>query len=308
MTNLRRAMASPEHRFDLRRATFHGLVAAGLIFAAYLFVVAAPFKGSLAFDVVAYWSVDLANPYHGDVGDLGFFAYSPAIALVLAPLTALPWQVFVVIWYAGLIGALAWLGRRDVLVLLAIPPVAVDLYHGNIHLLMAAAVVAGFRWPAAWSFVLLTKVTPGIGLLWFVARREWRSLGIALGATAAIVAVTAVILPSQWAGWISMLSASAGTAPPWPALPIPLWPRLAAAAAIVWWGARRDARWTVPLAAAIAVPALWPGAFAILAACWPLSAAGARRAKGAVASADYHAPDASQPLGEPRPDRAPVTA
>jgi hypothetical protein len=82
--------------------------------------------------------------------------------------------------------------------------------------------------------------------------------------------VTFALLPNQWLGWLGMLRDSAGTPPPWPALPIPLWIRLPIAAAIVFAGARRDARWTVPVAAAISVPALWPGAFAILAACWPL--------------------------------------
>ena len=52
---------------------------------------------------------------------------------------------------------------------------------------IAAAIVIGFRWPAAWSLVLLTKITPGIGLLWFAVRREWRSLAIALGAVIMIV-------------------------------------------------------------------------------------------------------------------------
>jgi hypothetical protein len=284
----------------LRRTLFHSAVLAGLVFAAYLVVVSAPIKGSLGFDIVAYWRLDLAHPYHGNVGDLGFFPYSPAIALLYAPFTGLPWPAFAALWYTVLVGALAWMGRRSILVLLAFPPVAIDLYHGNIHLLLAAAIVLGFRYPAAWSFVLLAKVTPGIGLLWFVFRREWRSLSIALGATAAIVAVTALVLPTQWADWIAMLTSSAGTSPPWPALPIPIWLRLPVAAAVVWWGARRDSRWTVPLAAAISVPALWPGAFAILAACWPLRS---KASAAAVSDRGYHAPDA-RPRGEPEPAAA----
>lgn len=293
-------MTNPERRDWLRRTMFHAAVLTGLIFAVFLVVVSAPVKGSMGFDIVAYWRLDLAHPYHGNVGDLGFFPYSPAIALLFAPFTALPWTAFAALWYAVLVGAVAWMGRRSILVLVAFPPVAIDLYHGNIHLLLAAAIVLSFRYPAAWSFVLLAKVTPGIGLLWFVARREWRSLGIALGATAAIVAVTAVLLPTQWAEWISMLVSSAGTSPPWPALPIPIWLRLPVAAAIVWWGAGRDARWTVPLAAAISVPALWPGAFAILAACWPLRS---RSDASTAAQSDrgYHAADARQPSGERRP-------
>lgn len=290
MTTLVATSHTPSERtIWLRHTLFHAAVLAGLVFCAYLFLVAAPFKGSMAYDVVAYWQVDLANPYHGNVGDLGFFAYAPPIALVLAPFTHLPWIAFVSVWYALLIGALAWMGRRETLVLLAFPLIAVDLYHGNIHLLIAAAIVIGMRHPAAWSFVLLTKVTPGVGLLWFAVRKEWRQLAVAIGATAAIVAVTFVILPTQWMGWLNMLADSAGTPPPWPALPIPLWLRLPIAALIVIWGARRDARWAVPVAAAISVPALWPGAFAILAGCWAL-----RRA-ATLTERDYHAPDAGQP-------------
>lgn len=255
----------------LRRALFHGLVLAGLIFCAYLFLVAAPQKGTFAFDVAAYWSVDPADPYHARVGDFAFFAYSPAAALILAPFTLLPFLAFAMIWYWLLLTALFWLGRRDVLVLLAFPPVAIELYHGNIHLLMAAAIVLGFRYPPVWAFVLLTKVSPGIGLLWFAARREWRALGLALGATAAITLVTLVLMPNQWADWITLLTRSAAEVPPWPAIPSPpLWMRLPLAAAIVWWGARRDARWTVPIAATLALPVIWVGGLAILVACWPL--------------------------------------
>ncbi len=275
-----------------RRIARDAAVVVGLIFAAYLFVVSAGQKGSMAFDVVAYWQLDLADPYTASVGDLGFFPYSPAIALLFAPFTNLPWLVFVSGWYTVLIGAVAWLGRRNILTLLAFPPVAIELYHGNIHLLLAVAIVIGFRYPAAWAFVLLTKVTPGIGLLWFAARGEWRKLGAALGVTAAIVAVTFVLLPTQWMAWIQMLLGSAGTPPPWPALPVPLWLRLPVAALIVIWGARTDRMWAVPVAAALSLPALWPGGLAILAACWRL---GPARARLATAPADYHAPDAVRP-------------
>jgi hypothetical protein len=281
----------------LRRTVLHSLVLVGLIFAAYVLVVAAPNKGTLAIDAGAYWRVDLANPYVGQYADIGFFPYSPPIALLLAPLTALPWLVFVVGWYCLLVTALLWLGGRSFMILLAFPPVAINLSDGNIHLLLAVAIVLGFRYPAAWSAVLLTKVTPGIGLLWFVARREWRALAIALGATAAIVLATLLILPQQWVGWVSMLVDNAGTPPPAPALPIPLWLRLPVAAAIVWWGARRGLRWTVPIAAALSEPALWPASFAILAACWPL-----RRpeTQGSAAEHGYHAADAGAARNQPQ--------
>lgn len=285
-------MAGVDNQAWLRRTVFHSLVLAGLVFSAYLVLVAAPSKGTFAIDTLCYWGVNLADPYRTPWGSCAVavppFGYAPPIALLFAPFAALPWPVFVVGWYALLIAALVWLGRRDVLILAAFPPVALNFADGNIHVLLAVGVVLGFRHPAAWSFVLLAKITCGVGLLWFVARREWRALGLALGATAAITMVTVVLLPGQWLGWLEFLAESAGMQQPWPALPVPLWLRLPVAAAIVWWGAKRDARWTVPIAATLALPALWLGGLAMLAGCWPLRS---RPATDRAVDAHHDAPD-----------------
>ena len=61
--------------------------------------------------------------------------------------------------------------------LILLLPWTYELFVGQVHLFIAAAIVLGFRWPALWAFNILTKVTPGVGLLWFLVRREWRSLG-----------------------------------------------------------------------------------------------------------------------------------
>jgi len=66
---------------------------------------------------------------------------------------------------------------------------------------MGAAIVAGFRWPGAWSFLLLTKVTPGIGVLWFAVRREWHSFGIALATTLLVVVISFALAPHLWFQW-----------------------------------------------------------------------------------------------------------
>ena len=114
-------------------------------------------------------------------------------------------------------------------------------------------------------------MTPGIGLLWFAARGEWRSLAIALGATAAIAAVSLVIAPAAWADWIGLVLASTGkTSGTWSAVGLPLFVRLPIAVAVVTWGARTDRRWTVPVAAMLALPALWFGGLSMLLAVVPL--------------------------------------
>jgi hypothetical protein len=251
-----------------------GLTIAGLLFAGYLFVVVAPSSRTFGFDAFAYWSLDPGHPYARAAGALGAFTYSPVIVRLFAPFAALSWPTFLWLWIAFLVATVIWLGWRNALLLLAFPPAALELYHGNVHLLMAAAIALGFRYPATWAFVLLTKVTPGVGLVWFAVRGEWRRLAIALGVTAAFVAVSVVVDARLWQEWITdSLGATASGAAPLNqfSLPLPLWLRVPLAAAVVAWGARTDRPWTVPVAATLALPILWPTGLAILAALWPIA-------------------------------------
>ena len=254
------------------RALRDGLAVAGLLFAAYLFVIVAPQAGTFGFDAFAYWNLDIDHPYAESAGYFGAFTYTPVAARLFSPAANLPWLSFLWLWLAIQIATVAWLGWRSALLVLAFPPVAVEIYHGNIHLLMAAAIALGFRYPAAWAFIILTKVTPGIGLLWFAVRREWRSLGIALGVTAALAAVSLAVDLRLWQEWLSgaiLRAANEGIGQP--VLPLPLALRLPAAAVLVIWGARTDRRWTVPAAAALALPVPWFTGLAILAAIPALS-------------------------------------
>ena len=148
---------------DLRwRAVRDGLVIAGLAFAVYLFLVEAPITKTVGFDAYAYWTVHVDQPYRLEAGAFGAFPYSPVLVRVFALAGLLDWQAFLWLWEAVLVATVIWLGWRRTLWVLAFPPVAVELYHGNIHLLLAAAIALGFRYPAAWAFVLLSKVTPGV--------------------------------------------------------------------------------------------------------------------------------------------------
>jgi len=150
---------------------------------------------------------------------------------------------------------------------------------GNISLLLAVAIVVGFRWPWTWSLVLLTKITPGVGLLWFAVRREWRSLAIALGGTLLVAAVSFVFLPEQWRSWVDVVARNVGAGKngTWASVPVPLLVRLPIAAAVVVWGARTDRRWTVPVASMLALPALWYGGLSMLLAVIPLLGRDGRR-------------------------------
>jgi hypothetical protein len=250
------------------RAVRDGAIVAGLLFFAYLFLVVAPQQQTVGFDALSYYLYSIDNPYWLAHGTMGSFVYSPIAARLFQLDALLPFWQFLWLWLALLVGTVLWLGgRRRWLWVLAFPPVALELYHGNVHLLIAAAIALGFRYPAAWVFVLVTKVTPGVGLLWFAVRREWRSLAIALGITATLVGVSLVFDLRLWQQWIERdLLVSFATPPSQPQLAIPLLLRLPAAAALVIWGARTNRKWTVPVAAALAMPVLWISAFSVVAA------------------------------------------
>jgi hypothetical protein len=222
-------------------------------------------------DAYCYYQATLADPYaRSDWTDPIAYVYSPAFLQLVSPLTALPWQLFMAVWTLVLLAAVRFLtGPRWFAfgVLFAL----MELAGGNISILIAVAMVVGFRWPAAWAFVLLTKVTPGVGLLWFVVRREWNSLAIALVATALVFAGSALLMPAAWSEWLNVLSSVSGRDGTWAAVPIPFLARLPVAVVVVVWGARTDRRWTVPVAGMIALPALWYGGFSMLLATLALS-------------------------------------
>ena len=234
-------------------------------------------------DAYAYWTTRTGDFYAAaDTGRIGAYLYSPAFAQAVAPLVILPLAVFTALWTAINFAALWWLLRRWALPSLLFLPIPFEIISGNVHLLYAVAIVAGFRYPATWALMLLTKVTPGIGVLWFLVRREWRALVIALGVTAAIVAVSFVLDRSAWEEWIAILRrdlAGAGQGsidtPGW-YVAVPLLPRLVVAAIVTVAAALTDRRWLLPVAVVIALPVVWFNSLAVLAAVVPLWLAQAR--------------------------------
>ena len=223
-------------------------------------------------DARSYYGFNYADLYAGrsDWNAIGAYPYSPAFAQLLFPLNLLPWPLFVAAWTAILLGAVWFLTGPDYL-LLGLVVGAMEIAGGNVSLLLALAIVKGFRHPWAWSFVLLTKITPGVGLLWFGVRREWRQLGIAIGASAAIIAVSYLLMPQAWRDWVDLLRANTGKGGTWAAIPIPLLVRGPMGVLLIAWGARRNQRWTVPVGAMLALPALWYGSLSMLLAVIPLT-------------------------------------
>ena len=84
----------------------------------------------------------------------------------------------------------------------------------------------------------------------------------------------------MWLDWVEYLVANSSGAPGGFWVPVPLWIRVPAAAALVIWGARTDRVWTVPVATTIALPMLWFAGFAVLVALIRLPAVSRRVSSG----------------------------
>jgi hypothetical protein len=247
-----------------------GMIGLGIMLAAM--VLAAVAAGAEPFepdsfgpgqDARAYWEAARVQPYASEVGSQSAYLYSPAFLQAISPLTNLPWTVFLVVWTGVLMLALLAL-VGPVLFAPVLLFALYEIWGGNITLLMALAIVAGFRRPATWALVLLTKVTPGVGLLWFAVRREWRQLVIVVAGSAALVAVSWLLEPVLWQQWISLLLGSLEQSTPPGGIQIPLWVRLPIAALLTIYAARTNRQWLVVVAAMLALPVLWFGGLTML--------------------------------------------
>jgi hypothetical protein len=253
----------------LRRVLGVGGVLVAVLLVVLMTALAEPFEPDSVgpgHDARAYWAAPLDDPYEpGSVGQESAYLYSPAFLVALSPLRALSWPLFLGLWTAGLLAALMWLARPLLflpLLLLALP----EIWGGNITNLLAAAIELGFSRPFSWAFPLLTKVTPGIGVLWFAVRREWRNLGVALAATVGIIAAVALITPGLWADWFQLLLSSTGSSTVPGSVPIPFLARLPFAVALIAFAAWRGQRWLLPIGVLLAMPVIWWGSLALLTA------------------------------------------
>ena len=207
-------------------------------------------------DVRYYWAADPSHLYlHPELAEKNGYNYTPAFEYMVGWGRLLPFDVFVAIWRGILLAAVVYLAGPFTLPVLLTVPVASEINAGNIQILLALAIVLGFRWAGTWAFVLLTKASCGVGLLWFVVRREWRPLLIAGGVTGALVLASLVTHGSQWPGYIDLVTS--GASPAVAPYYLPLWVRLPPAIALIVIGARLGWRWTVVAGSTLALPVFY---------------------------------------------------
>jgi hypothetical protein len=256
---------SPRSRWA---AVAAALTIAGLAYLAMVWLRIAPYAPPVPdygpmFDARGFWIA-----WDGGLYDIPWrtneaYVYSPAFAQVLWPFTLLPWPIFAGAWTAAAVGCLFWM---RVPWMIAFPGVIDDILRGNIHVFLAAAVVLGLRYPAAWAFGILTKVTPGVGLVWFLVRREWRQLFVAAGITAAIAAVSFVAASGEWIEWVGLLIENAGASARIQVIPLPLLVRLPVGVALIAVAGLTNRAWLVPVGVMVALPNVWTSSTALLAA------------------------------------------
>ncbi len=250
------------------RAAAQGATLAGLGYIALVWLGVAPYAPPVPeygpmFDARGFWEAWNGGLYDIPWGEYEAYVYSPAFAQILWPFTFLPWPLFAALWTAASIGCLFWM---RVPWMLAFPGVIDDILRGNIHVFLAAMVVVGFRYSGAYAFGILTKVTPGIGLLWFAVRREWRPLVWALAVTGLIAGVSFVISPALWFEWFDLLAASAGDVARIQVIPLPLMVRLPIAVVVIVVGGLTGRAWLVPIGVMVGLPNVWTSSTALLAA------------------------------------------
>jgi uncharacterized protein YjeT (DUF2065 family) len=215
-------------------------------------------------DAVDYYLMDFADPYASDWGAQYAFVYSPVYATILAPFTALPFELFYKVTTAVDLVALVYL-LGPVFGALALPLAHPDISNGQIHLPLAAIAVLMVRHPWAWPYHPLTKVTPGVTLLWFVGRREWRFFLEASAMLLILVGISYAFFPDLWAEWIALLTESSTrhvgnfTVSEWPAIF-----RLPIGAGLAYLAGRRNRPGALPVIVLFVLPAIWWPALVML--------------------------------------------
>lgn len=161
-------------------------------------------------DAGAYYGARLDAIYaHHTFLDAGYL-YSPAFAILVEPFRWFPAQVLETTIRMASAVALGYLVTPFVgaaMILVGWPGLRAELGVGNIDLVVAAVLVWVLWRPWLWPALLLTKVTPGVGLAWHVARREWHAIGIAAGSTLLMVLMTLPVVGFEaWTDWASVLT------------------------------------------------------------------------------------------------------
>jgi hypothetical protein len=166
-------------------------------------------------DVHAYYDagarLNAGQPLYLNAGDTNaadFYRYPPLLAIVFRPLALLPFALAAAIWEVTVLAAFAWsvwrlgIGPRTWLALgiLALP-IAWALTIGQAQVVVTALLVAGMPWAVALATHL--KLLPALVALYWIGRRDWRSLATFGAWALAFVLVQLVLEPTATLAYLS---------------------------------------------------------------------------------------------------------
>lgn len=260
-----------------------GLVFLATIGACLLLIVAVT-RWAAPADEHAYWLAGqrllagepLYDPSASSITPFAYW-YPPIVAQVMAPISAvLPSVVFSWAWTVLMLVCVWWLAGRNVLIALALcafPPVAVEFWFRNVHLILAVVLVLAIRrWGGWFSIGAAIKLGPGLGIGYLALQRRWREAGVAFGFGAGLLAASVALSPDAWRQFAEIALAR-GPSDASAILPVPYVGRVIAAVALLVLAARVEPRWGEPLlvvAVVVALPTLWFTALSTLIAIVPL--------------------------------------
>ena len=259
-----------------------GLLVLAMIGAIFLIVVAA-YRWPTPADELSYYigarrlidGVPLYDPTATVVTPYAY-RYPPPLAQFLVPFALLMSPaVFTATWTVLLMGCLYWLAGRDIWVMLALiafPPVAVELWYRNIHLILAVLLVFGMRrWSGFHAIGASIKFAPGLGIVFLAVRRRWREASVAAAVGLAILIVSYFLNPGVWAQFID-ITLSRGPLDESGFVAVPYAFRLAAGLALAVAAgllvSRRLGEALLIVAVTIALPTLWFTALSTLSALY----------------------------------------
>lgn len=223
------------------------------LYGAFLMVTAYAAADHIGFDAHAYWAgARRTETYAIAPGHRDAYLYSPAFLHLIFPLTRLPWLAFFAVWVAIQTACFWWLTRplgawwQVPVILFCLP----EILYGNIHGLLGLMLCLGMRRPGLWTFAILTKVTLGaVGVVWFLARKDWKALREVATVTALVLLVSTTVDPTAWLAWIEFLSTTGDQESNTSRIL-----RLVVVLLVVAYAARTDRRWLLPAAMLAAAP------------------------------------------------------
>ena len=160
-------------------------------------------------DVHAYYEaagrLNAGLPLYAAVGDVNsphYYFYPPLLAILFRPLALLPFETAAVIWEAATVAAFGltlWLlglrSRRTwIAVAVLAGPIAWSVSVGQAQVIVTLLLAIGS--PAAVALAAQMKLLPALMALYWVGRRDWRSLRRFAGWTALLVVAQVILEPA----------------------------------------------------------------------------------------------------------------